>query len=60
VARTASVISDFEYTWLRFDGNNSTPRELVLLGGKKLQIAGERIVESRARVEYSCLRKDAE
>jgi len=60
VARTASVISDFEYTWLRFDGNNPTPGELVLLGGQKLEIAGERIVESRARVEYSCLSKDAE
>ena len=59
VAQTASVISDFEYTWLRFDGNNSTPAELVLLGGKKLQIAGQRIVESRERVEYSCFRRDA-
>jgi hypothetical protein len=59
-AQTASVISDFEYTWLRFEGNNSTPAELILLGGQKLEIAGQKIVESRERVEYSWLRKDAE
>lgn len=60
VAQTASVISDFEYTWLRFEGNSATPVELVLLGGKKLQIAGHRFVESRERVEYSCFRRDAD
>ena len=59
VAQTGSLISDFEYTWLRFDGNDSTPAELILLGGQKLELAGHRIVESRARVEYSWLRKDA-
>jgi len=60
VAQTRSVISDFEYTWLRFDGNDSTPAELVLLGGQKLNVAGHKIVDSRDRVEYSWLRKDAE
>lgn len=60
VAQTASVISDSEYTWLRFDGNDSTPAELVLLGGQKLNVAGHKIVESREPVEYSWLRKDAE
>ncbi|HEX5885981.1 MAG TPA: alginate lyase family protein [Pyrinomonadaceae bacterium] len=59
VAQTASVISDFEYTWLRFEGNSETPAELVLLGGKKLAIAGQRIIESRERVEYSCSRRNA-
>ena len=53
------MISDFEYTWLRFDGNSETPAESVLLGGRKLEIAGQRIVESRERVEYSCSRRDA-
>ena len=60
VAQTASVISDFEYTWLRFDGNNPTPAELVLLGGQKLEIAGRKIEESSERLEYSWLKKDAE
>jgi hypothetical protein len=60
VAQIASVISDFEYTWLRFDGNDPTPAELVLLGGQKLEIAGHKIVESSERVEHSWLKKDAE
>lgn len=60
VTQTASVISDFEYTWLRFEGSNTTPAELVLLGGQKLEIAGQQVVESHERVEYSSLRKDAE
>jgi hypothetical protein len=59
VAQTALLISDFEYTWLRFDGSNTTPAELVLLGGQKLALAGHKIVESRERVEYSVLGKDA-
>src|SRR5262249_35475332 len=31
-ARTSSLISDFEYTWLRFKGSNSSPAELLLFG----------------------------
>ena len=60
VAQTASVISDFEYTWLRFDGNDPTPAELVLLGGHRLETAEQKIVESSERVEYSWLKKDPE
>jgi len=59
VAQTASMISDFEYTWVRFDGNNPTPAELVLLGGQKLELDGRNIVESSESVQYSWLRKDA-
>ena len=51
-ARMPSVISDFEYTWLRFSGDNTTPRELVVLGGRRLEFAGETMVESAERVEY--------
>jgi hypothetical protein len=60
VAQTASMISDFEYTWARFDRNNPTPEELVLLGGQRLELDGQKIVESSERVEYSWLRKDTE
>jgi hypothetical protein len=60
VAQIPSVISDFEYTWLRFDGNDPTPAELVLLGGQKLEIAGHKIIESSERIEHSWLKKDAE
>ena len=60
VTQTASVISDFEYSWLRFYGNDSAPTELVLLGGQKVEVTGKQIVELRERVEYAWLRKDAE
>jgi hypothetical protein len=60
VAQIPSLISDFEYTWLRFDGNDPTPAELVLLGGQKLEIAGHEIVESSERIEHCWLKKDAE
>ena len=59
VAQTASVSSDFEYTWMRFAGNSPNPEELVLLGGQKLELSGKTIVESTKRVESSWLRKDA-
>ena len=60
VSRTDSMISDFEYTWMRFDGNNSVPEELVLLGGQKLEINGQKIVVAAERVDYSWFRKDAD
>ena len=56
-ARTSSLISDFEYTWLRFSSTNPAPEELVLLGGQELEYAGQKIVESAERVEYSFLNK---
>jgi hypothetical protein len=54
------MISDFEYTWMRFDGNNSVPEELVLLGGQKLESNGQKIVVAPERVDYSWFRKDAD
>jgi len=56
-ARTSSLISDFEYTWLRFVGGNPNPEELLLLDGRRLEFAGQKIAESSERVEYSFLRK---
>ena len=60
ISRTGSMISDFEYTWMRFDGNNSVPEELVLLGGRQLEINGQEIVVTPERVDYSWFRKDAD
>jgi heparinase II/III-like protein len=59
-ARTSSLISDFEYTWLRFTGSNPDPAELLLLGGLKLEFSGRKIIESPERVEHSWLRQDPE
>lgn len=51
-AQTPSVISDFEYTWMRFEGNDPTPTELVLLGGQNLQLDGQIIVELSKHGSY--------
>jgi hypothetical protein len=56
--QTGSVISDFEYTWIRFGANSPNPHELLLLGGQSVQVAGERIVESAERVEYSWVKEN--
>lgn len=60
ISQTGSMISDFEYTWMRFDGNNSDPEELVLLGGQKLEINGQKTVGASERVDYSWFRKDSD
>ena len=60
LAQTSAIVSDFDCAWMRFSGNNSNPAEMLLLGGRKLELAGQKIVESAVRVEYSWLRKDAE
>ena len=56
-ARTSSLISDFEYTWLRLEGADSGPREVLVLGGRKLEFAGQNIVASTERIEYSFVNK---
>ena len=57
-ARVGSLISDFEYTWLRTESNAATPKEILLLGGRRLELAGQKIVESVERVEYSFSSRD--
>jgi hypothetical protein len=59
LAQTVSVVSDFEYTWLRFIGDDPHPAEVLVLGGQDLEIAGQKIVESSERVDYSWLSRDA-
>jgi hypothetical protein len=66
LAQMASVVSDFDCAWLRFASGftkgfakgSAAPEEMVLLGGSKLGLEGEKIVESTERVESSWLRRD--
>jgi hypothetical protein len=60
VSQTGLMISDFEYTWMRFNGSDSVPEELVLLGGQKLEIDGQKIVVAPERVDYAWFRKDVD
>jgi hypothetical protein len=49
-ARTPTLISDFEYTWLRTEARE----EAVLLGGRRLTFEGRKLVESAEYVETIC------
>jgi hypothetical protein len=60
LAQTLSLVSDFDCAWLRFSESSSSPDELLVLGGQRLEFAGNKIIESSERVEYSWLRKDAD
>ena len=53
LAQTASIVTDFDCVWLRFAGDKSTPEEVVLLGGSKLELDGTKVVELAERVEHS-------
>jgi hypothetical protein len=59
LAQTLNVVSDFNCAWLRFAESSSTPEELVVVGGQRLELAGNKIVESSERLDGSWLRKDA-
>ena len=58
LAKTPAIVSDFDCAWMRFSGNNSNPAEMLLLGGRRLEFGGQKIVESAVRVEYSWLGGD--
>lgn len=55
LAQMASWVSDFDCVWMRFvDGASvaSVPKEMVLIGQGRLELAGKKIVESAGRFSY--------
>lgn len=52
VAQMAQWVSDFDCVWLRFVEGASLPKELVLIGPGRLELAGRKIVESPGRFSY--------
>jgi len=55
LAQMASWVSDFDCVWMRFvEGASvaSVPREMVLIGQGRLELAGKKIVESAGRFSY--------
>jgi hypothetical protein len=49
---TAQFASDFAWTWLRFDGNGTEPRELIALGGESLRLDGQEVLRAPSRINY--------
>lgn len=52
LAQTESIVSDFDCVWMRFVEDASTPKEMVLLGEGRLELAGGKIVESAEQFLY--------
>ncbi|MEP6741915.1 MAG: alginate lyase family protein [bacterium] len=50
---TARLASDFEWTWARFANEDATvPEELVLIGGRMLELQGKDVLRSGRRISY--------
>lgn len=50
---TARLVSDFECTWARFSSEREAlPEELVLIGGRRLELDGREILRSELRIDY--------
>ena len=50
---TARLASDFEWTWARFSqADTSVPQELVLVGGKTLQLQGRQVLQAGRPFRY--------
>ena len=50
---TERLGSDFEWTWARFGySQQATPVELVLIGGRTLQLEGREILKSAKRIQF--------
>ena len=58
-AETARVVSDFDWTWLRFDGDEAEPRELIAVGGHCLRLDGREVLRSPSRINYFVARRQA-
>ncbi|HEX8130456.1 MAG TPA: alginate lyase family protein [Pyrinomonadaceae bacterium] len=55
--QTARLTSDFEWTWLRFDGEETEPQELIAIGGQSLHLDGREILRARSRLNYVVARR---
>lgn len=52
-AEMARLASDFEWTWARFAAGGATvPEELVLIGGRWLELGGREVLRSGRRINY--------
>ena len=55
---TARMASDFQWTWARFNAGASVPEELVLIGGRSLELEGEEILNSKREINYLTASRD--
>ncbi|HKS28524.1 MAG TPA: hypothetical protein VJS44_11920, partial [Pyrinomonadaceae bacterium] len=56
----ASIASDFEWTWARFEGSSPMPSELLLINGRNLELNGRAVLDAHARISYLFMRRVGE
>ncbi|HEY1402897.1 MAG TPA: hypothetical protein VGB05_02085, partial [Pyrinomonadaceae bacterium] len=54
---TARFASGFDWTWLRFRGDDSEPQELIAIDGQTLRVDGREVIRSGARAGYLAARR---
>jgi hypothetical protein len=54
---TARFTSDFEWTWLRFRGDEIEPQELIAINGQSLSLGGRELVRGDARISHLAARR---
>jgi hypothetical protein len=52
-----SVVSDFEWAWLRFIGDETAPREIVLVAGSRLVVGDAEVLRGGEYVEHLSARR---
>jgi hypothetical protein len=57
VVETARFTSGFDWTWLRFRGDESEPQELIAIDGQTLRIDGREMLRTAAPTGYLAARR---
>jgi hypothetical protein len=57
---TARLASSFAWTWLRFQGDDGEPQELVAVDGQTLRLDGREVVCAAAPVGYLAARREGQ
>lgn len=54
---TARCVSDADWTWLRLSEDESYPRELLIIGGSRLEVDGEELLRAACPAGFFALRR---
>ncbi|HZH91989.1 MAG TPA: alginate lyase family protein [Pyrinomonadaceae bacterium] len=55
---TARFASSFDWTWLRFRGDDGEPQELIAIDGRTLRLDGREVISAAAHVGYLAARRE--
>ncbi|HVG30157.1 MAG TPA: alginate lyase family protein [Pyrinomonadaceae bacterium] len=55
---SVNIETDFDWAWLRYPPGEELPAELVLVGGRRLSLGGQEIINDAGRVAHAVIRRD--